>query len=44
MKNYFQSETDNTILSMMYNHHAMIEKLQRELEQLKQEAERRKLI
>jgi AmiR/NasT family two-component response regulator len=39
-----EKETDNAILSMMYNHHAMIEKMQRELEQLKQEAERRKLL
>jgi hypothetical protein len=29
-----KKETDNTLLSMMYSHHAMIEKLQRELEQL----------
>jgi hypothetical protein len=43
MKN-LEKETDSTVLSMMYTRHAEIEKLQRELEQLKIEAERRKLM
>ncbi len=36
--------TDNEILSMIYTRHADIEKMQRELEALKIEAEKRKLL
>jgi AmiR/NasT family two-component response regulator len=42
--NDLAKQTDSTILSLMYSHHAMIQKLQHELEQLKQEAEKRKLL
>lgn len=36
--------TDSTILSMIYSHHAIFEKLNRKLELLKIEAEKRKII
>jgi AmiR/NasT family two-component response regulator len=36
--------TDNEILAMIYTRHADIEKMQRELETLKAEAEKRKLL